>query len=105
MTLTTTPTDTTDIIRADPNPFATPPITTTTFTFPRSTTEYQHLTQNFVNAINHPGTPLIAPATDASHAIELANAITMAGLTRTPVQLPFDPDIYENFLADLRTPR
>ncbi len=94
---TTTPADTTDIIRNDPNPFATPPTTASTFTFPPSTTEYPSLTQNFVDAITH-HTPLLAPATDAPRAIELANAITLAGLTRTPVQFPLDAAAYDTFL-------
>ncbi|MGN6367964.1 MAG: Gfo/Idh/MocA family protein [Phycisphaerae bacterium] len=98
LSLTTLPEDTTHTIATNPNPFATPAYAATTLTFPPSTTEYQSLTQNFVNAITQKS-PLLAPATDAPLAIELANAITLAGLTRIPIPLPLNPTLYDTFLT------
>ena len=89
ITLTTTPADTADIIRNDPNPFATAPITTTTLTFPPSTTEYQSLTQNFVHAISQQNTaaPSPPPPTPPTPLNSPTPSRWPASL-RTPVHIP-----------------
>jgi predicted dehydrogenase len=62
--------------------------------------EHQHITQNFVNAIRK-GTPLLSPGADGARGLEIGNAMLMAGITRTPVELPIDGDAYDAFLKDL----
>jgi len=61
---------------------------------------HKTITQNFVNAILK-NEPLFATGADGLNGLELGNAILMAGLTRTPVNLPIDADEYEEFLAGL----
>ena len=58
------------------------------------------VTENFVAAIRE-GKPLIAPGEEGEKQLELGNAMLMAGVTRTPVDLPLDGDAYDALLADL----
>jgi len=58
------------------------------------------ITQNFVNAIRK-GEEMISPGLDGVKGLELGNAIMMAGLTRTPVDLPVNGDAYQAFLKDM----
>lgn len=58
------------------------------------------ITQNFVNAIRS-DEALIAPGSEGVKGLEIGNAMLMAGLTRTPVELPMDGDAYEQFLLEL----
>jgi predicted dehydrogenase len=59
------------------------------------------IVQNFVNAILK-DEPLIAPGEEGVKGLELGNAMLMAGLSRTPVELPLDGDAYEAFLQQLQ---
>jgi hypothetical protein len=61
---------------------------------------HKTITQNFVNAINK-GDKLIAEGVDGVKGLELGNAMMLAGLTRTPVELPVDGDKYQQFLKDM----
>ena len=67
---------------------------------PGSSEGHQTITQNFVNAILQ-GEPLIAPGEDGADALELGNAMQMAGLTRTAVEFPLDADAFDRFIADM----
>ena len=68
---------------------------------PAAATEpHKLLTENFVRAIRN-GEPLIAPGEEGVKGLELGNAMLLAGVTRQPVNLPLDGDVYEQFLADL----
>ena len=58
------------------------------------------MAQNFVNAVLK-DEPLIAPGAEGAKGLEIGNAMLMAGLTRTPVELPLDGEKFEAFLADL----
>jgi hypothetical protein len=58
------------------------------------------MTTNFINAVLK-DEPLIAPGEEGAKGLEIGNAMLMAGLTRTPVELPLDGDRFESFLADL----
>jgi len=62
----------------------------------------QHLgiLQNFVEAILD-GSPLIAPAVEGVHSVELANAMILSGLTRETVDLPLDGARYAAKLDEL----
>jgi predicted dehydrogenase len=62
--------------------------------------QHKTITTNFVEAIRE-GKPLIAPGEDGVKGLEIGNAMLMAGLTRTPVELPLDGPAYDRFLSDL----
>lgn len=53
--------------------------------------------QNFTDAILD-GTPLIAPAPEGIHSVELANAMLLSAWTAKPVALPIDGRKYERML-------
>jgi predicted dehydrogenase len=55
--------------------------------------------QNFVDAILD-GKPLIAPAAEGLHSVELANAILMSSWTRSTIDLPIDASAYAALLRD-----
>ena len=59
----------------------------------------QHATlmQNFVDAILD-GKPLIAPAAEGIHSVELANAILLSSARNESIELPLDAAGYEKFL-------
>ena len=67
---------------------------------PSPADEHQFIAQNFVNAIRK-GTPLLSPGEDGARGLEIGNAMLMAGITRTPVELPLDGDAYDAFLKHL----
>jgi predicted dehydrogenase len=62
----------------------------------------QHIAilQNFVDAVLD-GKPLIAPAVEGMHSVELANACIYSTLTDATVRLPLDGAAYERTLQDL----
>jgi len=62
----------------------------------------QHLgiITNFVEAVLD-GAPLIAPAQEGIHSVELANAMLYSALNGETVELPLDGDAYEAFLRKL----
>jgi predicted dehydrogenase len=64
---------------------------------PLEGSEHRALTQNFVDSILR-GDELVAPGTDGLASVELSNAMLMAGVTRQPVELPMDAEVYERFL-------
>lgn len=61
---------------------------------------HQAITQNFVDAIRL-GTPLVAPAEEGIHSVELANAMLYSSLTGQTVELPLDGQAYEKLLGEL----
>lgn len=67
---------------------------------PGKSSEHRAITQNFVNAILN-DEPLLAPGTEGVKGLEIGNAMLMAGITRTPVELPMDGDAYERFLLEM----
>jgi len=62
--------------------------------------QHNEIIQNFVDAILR-GTPLIAPAEEGVHSVELANAMLYSSLTKKPVDLPLDAAVYERALKRL----
>jgi predicted dehydrogenase len=60
-------------------------------------TQHAGIIANFVNAILD-GEPLIAPAEEGIHSVELANAMLYSALNDVTVELPLDGDAYEAFL-------
>jgi predicted dehydrogenase len=69
-------------------------------TFPDRGTQHLGIIQNFTNAILH-GEPLIAPAHEGIHSVELANAMLLSSLTDRTIHLPLDGDTYERKLKEL----
>ena len=62
--------------------------------------QHQEILANFVAAIRE-GTPLLAPAAEGLHSVELANAMILSSLQQQTVQLPLDAGAYEAKLNDL----
>jgi predicted dehydrogenase len=62
--------------------------------------QHQQLTQNFVDAILD-GAPLIAPAAEGLHSVELANAILYSSFENRTIDLPLDAAAYERKLQQL----
>jgi len=90
----------TEFSRTSPLGFATPP--TWEIRFPISGHGGQHLEilQNFADAILR-GAPLIAPAEEGIHSVELANAIIHSALRGETLELPLDGKAYERQLKKL----
>ena len=63
-------------------------------------TGHQAITQNFVDAVLD-GTPLIAPAEEGLHSVELANAMIYSSLINDTVTMPLDAAAYEKKLQEL----
>jgi predicted dehydrogenase len=61
---------------------------------------HREIIQNFVDAILD-GAPLIAPADEGLHSVELANAMLYSSLTDRPVNIPLDAAAYEKKLSEL----
>lgn len=55
--------------------------------------------QNFIDAILD-GTPLVAPAPEGIHSVELANAMLLSAWTGEAVDVPLDPARYEAILKE-----
>ena len=77
--------------------FAAPATTTKVFSISGHGGQHQEITQNFVNAISK-GTPLIAPASEGIHSVELANAMLLSASTAKTVNLPLDAAHYARHL-------
>lgn len=65
-------------------------------------TEFGNITilKNYINAIRL-GEPLLSPASEGIHSVELANAIVYSSLTEKTVDLPLDGRAYERKLKEL----
>ena len=67
---------------------------------PTPAAQHQQLTQNFVDAVLD-GAPLVAPASEGIHSVELANAILYSSLENRTVEMPLDSAAYERKLQQL----
>ena len=83
--------------RAATKPFAAPATREFKFTFPDRGGQHVEVLQNFVDAILD-GQPLIAPAPEGIHSVELANAIVLSSAQNQTIELPLDAAAYEEFL-------
>jgi predicted dehydrogenase len=77
--------------------FALPATTDSTFTFPDHGPQHTGILQNFADAILR-GAPLIAPAAEGLHSIEIANAMLMSAWTGEDISFPMDGQRYEQLL-------
>jgi predicted dehydrogenase len=80
--------------------FARPEVWNAEIPFENAPAQHATLMQNFVDAILD-GTPLIAPAEEGLHSVELANAILYSSLTGQTIELPLDAAAYEKKLNQL----
>jgi predicted dehydrogenase len=61
--------------------------------------QHMEILENFANAILN-GTPLIAPAEEGLHSVELANAMLFSTFTNQAIDLPMDGAAYEQVLFE-----
>jgi len=80
--------------------FARPEVWNIEVPYENSAGQHQQITQNFVDAILD-GAPLIAPASEGMHSVELANAILYSSLENRTIDLPLDSAAYERKLQQL----
>jgi len=80
-----------------PKGFESPPTTPIDTTFENTGGQHAEVLQNFVDAILD-GAPLIAPAAEGIHSIELANAMLYSTFINDTVPLPLDAAAYEKEL-------
>jgi len=91
---------TTEFSRTSAKPFDAPACTEIKFPLQGHGGQHVAVLQNFVDAILD-GTPLIAPAPEGLHSVELANAMLYSSLTKQTVELPLDAAAYEQTLKGL----
>lgn len=89
----------TEFSRGAAKAFATPATKESKFTFPDHGGQHVEVLQNFVDAILD-GQPLIAPAPEGIHSVELANAILFSSARNQTVELPLDAPAYERHLKE-----
>ncbi len=89
----------TEFSRAASKPFAVPATKEEKLTFPDHGGQHVEVLQNFVDAILD-GKPLIAPAPEGVHSVELANAILFSSARNQTVDLPLDAAAYEKHLQE-----
>jgi len=80
-----------------PKGFEAPPSTQQNFTFENTGGQHVEILQNFADAILD-GTPLIAPAAEGLHSLELANAMLFSTFQNATISLPLDATAYETAL-------
>jgi predicted dehydrogenase len=83
--------------RTSPEAFARPETVPGLLTAPGHGGQHQEILQNFTEAILD-GIPLIAPAAEGIHSVELANAMLLSAWLDQTVELPIDPAHYERLL-------
>jgi predicted dehydrogenase len=100
LTFTRNETDMVEFSRDAQTGFARPEVWNVEIPFDNAPAQHATLTQNFVDAILD-GVPLIAPAAEGLHSVELANAALYSSLTNATVELPLDGAAYEGKLEAL----
>ena len=90
----------TEFNRATDKPFSVPACTEIPIPVAGHGGQHVEVLQNFVDAILD-GTPLLAPARDGIHSVELANAMLLSSLKDRTVTLPLDSRAYARLLRSL----
>jgi predicted dehydrogenase len=90
----------TEFLRTSPERFAKPPSTTEILAVEGQGGQHAEILANFVDGILE-GQPLIAPAEEGIHSVELANAILYSSLIGEAVDLPLDGEAFERELNKL----
>ena len=86
-----------EFCRSAPGPFDRPATTTETVPFPDRGGQHLAILQNFADAIRH-GAPLLAPAREGLHSVELANAMLLSTWTDRTLDLPIPATTYARHL-------
>jgi predicted dehydrogenase len=89
----------TEFARTDPRRFSLPETTEIRFQLEGHGPQHIGILENFVSAILD-GAPLIAPAPEGIHSIELADACLLSTFENRTVQLPIDGAAFERHLKD-----
>ncbi len=103
--LATLATDTRDYIKSSPDPFSAPVATWETLALPPAPhPDHRAILEDFLTALqqNKTSPTLLAPAAEDLPAMELSNALLMAAITRTPVELPLPPATFDAFMAKMQ---
>ena len=85
--------------RTSPNGFDCPPAWQVQIPVNGNGEQHAGIIKNFVEAIRD-GVPLIAPAAEGIHSVELANAMLLASHLDRPVDLPMDSAVYAKLLQE-----
>lgn len=86
--------------RTSPERFAAPPCTEIKIPVAGHGGQHPEIIQNFVDAILD-GAPLLAPAADGVHSVELANAMLLSSLKGRTIELPLHAAQYARVLRGL----
>ena len=86
--------------QTDPGRFSVPPVWEIKIPIEGHGPQHNGILANFVAAILD-GTPLIAPAQEGIHSLELANAFLLSTLEDRSIQLPIDAVLFEKHLRGL----
>lgn len=89
--------------RTEKSPMSVPETDTVVMEAEGNGGNYAEMLRNFVDAILD-GTALIAPAAEALHSLELANAILLSSLQERSIRMPLDGPEYERCLLGFRRP-
>lgn len=100
VSFTRTVVNTREYCRTSPERFVGPDVWHVTIPAEGSGGQHTEILRNFADAIEK-GTPLIAPAPEGIHSVELANAILYSTLTNKPVDLPLNAAAFERQLKKL----
>ena len=100
LTFTRNETDMVEFSRTARTGFTRPDVWNAEVPFDNAPAQHATLTRNFVDAILD-GQPLIAPAAEGLHSVELANATLYSSLTGQTIELPMDGADYERKLLQL----
>ena len=101
ITFTRNEVPTTEFSRTTTSLFNTPPNQTTAYPLNNDHGgQHNAILQNFVDAILD-GTPLIAPAAEGLHSVELGNAMLYSSLKNKTVELPLNGAAYQRTLKQL----
>ncbi|HVT79986.1 MAG TPA: Gfo/Idh/MocA family oxidoreductase [Phycisphaerae bacterium] len=98
--------DTREYIKTSQEPFSAPAAAWETVALPAAANpDHRPVIEDFVAAIEQGkrSAELIAPAADDLAAMELSNAMLMAGLTREAVELPLDARAFEGFMGRMKS--
>ncbi len=100
LTFTRNETPMSEFSRSAVQAFAKPAATTVTYPISGHGDQHAGVLRNFADAILT-GAPLIAPAAEGIHSVELANAMLYSTFTGKTVELPLDGAAYERHLQAL----
>ncbi|MGC9522353.1 MAG: Gfo/Idh/MocA family protein [Anaerolineae bacterium] len=90
----------TEFLQTSRASFAKPPVWNVEIPVEGHGGQHAAILENFANAILH-GEPLLAPAEEGIHSVELANAMLYSSLKGRPIDLPLDSTAYEEELKRL----